>query len=54
MPAKIREFPEGLTAEDTMRKLIGEQDVYSAPAMKTALDRVFEMLDEDQEIDVSL
>lgn len=53
MPSKIREFPEGLTAEDTIRRLVGEQEVYSWPAVKAALDRVFEALDEDQEIDVS-
>lgn len=53
MVNKIRDMPEGMSPEDTIRKLIGEKDMYDAPAVKGALDRLMEILDEDPEIDVS-
>jgi hypothetical protein len=49
---KIRHIPEGLSAEDTMRLLIGDEDVFSAPAVKSTMDRLIEILDEDHEIEV--
>lgn len=52
MLAKVRDLPEGLTAEDTMRRLVGEREVFSGPAVKSALARLFEFIDEDPEIDV--
>ena len=30
MLTKIRDFPEGMSAEDTMRQLLGEQEMFSA------------------------
>ncbi|PNY26862.1 uncharacterized protein TCAP_03220 [Tolypocladium capitatum] len=51
MLTKVRELPEGMTAEDTIRRLVGEREVFSGPAVKTALGRLFEIIDEDPEID---
>lgn len=52
MLVKIRHVPEGMSAEDTMRNLIGDKDVFSGPAVKSTMDRLCEMLDEDHEIEV--
>lgn len=52
MSNRIREFPQGLSAEDTMRKLVGEEEVYSLSAVETALNRIFETLDKNPDIDV--
>ena len=53
MLVKVRHVPEGLSAEDTMRQLIGEQDVFSGPAVMSTVDRLLAMLDEDHEIEVN-
>lgn len=51
---KIRELPEGVTAEDTMRLLVNEDgELFSAPAVKVTMARLLKLLEEDPEIDVS-
>jgi hypothetical protein len=50
---KIREFPEGACAEDAIRELVGGEAVFHGPAVRSALERIFKMIDEDPEIDVS-
>ncbi|KAK2595359.1 hypothetical protein QQS21_006895 [Conoideocrella luteorostrata] len=50
MLSKLREFPEGLNAEDTMRRLIGDNQAFTAPAVRRTLGRLIDMLDEDPEI----
>lgn len=52
MVSKIRKFPVGLTAEDTIRRLIGEEEVFSSRAVTTSMDRIFKILDENPQIDV--
>ena len=52
MMSKIRDLPEGLTAEDTMRRLVGGKEMFKGPAVKSTLERIFEILDDDPEIDV--
>lgn len=54
MTDRIRDLPEGTSAEETMRKLIGDDEMYPAPSVKEALDRLFKIVDEDPEIDVSI
>lgn len=49
---KIREIPEGFSPEETMRMLVGDQDIYSGPAVKSTMDRLLKILDEDHEIEV--
>lgn len=51
---KIREFPDGVTAEDAIRELTGGDVVYNAGAVRCTLDRLFKIIDEDPEIDVRL
>lgn len=53
MMSKLREFPEGLTAEDTMRRLVGDQGTFSAPAVRNTLTRLISILDDDPNITVS-
>lgn len=51
---KIRELPEGMTAEDTMRQLVGDDGkMFTAPAVKNTMESMLKVLDEDPEIDVS-
>lgn len=52
MLTKIRDFPEGMSAEDTMRQLLGEQEMFSNNAVNKSMDRLFKIIDEDPEIDV--
>lgn len=52
MVTKIREFPAGLTAEDTIRKLVSEDVMSKLEAVQSTLDRIFGILDEDPSIDV--
>jgi hypothetical protein len=54
MLEKVRDFPEGMSAEDTIRQLIGDDQVWTGKAVRSALDRLFEIIDSDPEIDVSL
>ncbi|KAF4470999.1 ef-hand calcium-binding domain-containing [Fusarium albosuccineum] len=51
MLVKIRDFPEGLTPEDTIRRLLGEEEMFTAKAVHAALDRLHEIIDQDPEID---
>jgi hypothetical protein len=53
MLSKLREFPEGLTAEDTMRRLVGDRQSFSAAAVRSTLARLIKVLDEDSDITVS-
>lgn len=50
---KIREFPDGVTAEDAIRDLIGGEAVYNADAIREGVGRILKMIDEDPEIEVS-
>lgn len=50
---KIRSIPEGTSAEETMRLLMGDQEAFTGPAVKETMARLFQILDEDPEIDVS-
>ena len=54
MLSKIRHLPKGATPEDTMRRLVGEQQPFTARAVKCTLDRLFKVLEDDPEIDVSV
>ncbi|QPH02661.1 hypothetical protein C2857_006875 [Epichloe festucae Fl1] len=49
LPAKLREFPAGATAEDTLRKFLGIQR-FSAQPIKSTLGRLIQLLDDDPEI----
>lgn len=51
---KIREMPDGLSAEESMRMLIGEEETYTAPAVLSTLGQLLELIDADPEIEVSL
>jgi hypothetical protein len=53
MLSKIREMPQESTPEETIRKLIGNLQSFSGHAVKSALDRLFDILEQDPEIDVS-
>lgn len=53
MMNKIREMPQESTPEETIRKLIGNLESFSGRAVRSALDRLFEILEQDPEIDVS-
>lgn len=52
MVEKIRDFPEGLSAEDTMRRLTGGNDFGLGAGLQGSLERLFEIIDADPEIDV--
>ncbi|KAF7504995.1 hypothetical protein GJ744_001516 [Endocarpon pusillum] len=49
--SKIRELPEGESPEATMRKLVAEQETIGGPALLRTLARLFEILDEDPDIE---
>ncbi|RYP63533.1 hypothetical protein DL771_009229 [Monosporascus sp. 5C6A] len=49
--SRIRELPQGITPEDTIRSLVKEQQPYSPRTLQSALDRLFQIMDEDREID---
>ncbi|RYP03313.1 hypothetical protein DL765_010540 [Monosporascus sp. GIB2] len=49
--SRIRELPQGITPEDTIRSLVKEQQPYSPRTLQSALDRLFQIMDEDPEID---
>ncbi|RKU40520.1 hypothetical protein DL546_002270 [Coniochaeta pulveracea] len=51
MMNKIREMPQESTPEETIRKLIGNLESFSGRAVRSALDRLFEILEQDPEID---
>ena len=54
MLTKIRDFPEGMSAEDTMRQLLSEAESFSSNAVNKAMDRLLKIIDEDPEIDVCI
>lgn len=50
---KIRDFPDGITAEDTMRRLFGSQSAASTERkLCKALDHLFDVINTDPEIEV--
>lgn len=53
MLSKIRDIPKGLTAEDSMRRLVANQTSFRAEVVEATLERLFKIIDEDPEIDVS-
>lgn len=54
MITKIRDFPAGLSAEDTIRRLVSEESMSSKQAVMATMDRMIKVLDEDPSIDVRL
>ncbi|KAK7699741.1 hypothetical protein SLS57_012317 [Botryosphaeria dothidea] len=49
---KIRDFPDGITAEDTMRRLFGSQSAASTERkLCKALDHLFDVINTDPEIE---
>ncbi|KAM5349408.1 hypothetical protein ACJ41O_005913 [Fusarium nematophilum] len=48
---KIREFPEGMTPEDAIRRLLGEDEMFTGEAARAALNRLLKIIDADPEID---
>lgn len=51
---KIRDFPEGTSAEDTMRQLFGDQGAgYNEVNLRKCLNHLFDIIDADPEIEVS-
>lgn len=44
----------GMTAEDTIRKLINAEALASLEMIQSTLDRIFKIIDEDPSIDVGL
>jgi hypothetical protein len=51
---RIRDFPEGTSAEDTMRLLMGEDPGNTAHSVRHALQVLIDKLDDDKEIEVRL
>ncbi|KAK7431024.1 hypothetical protein QQZ08_002554 [Neonectria magnoliae] len=51
MLVKIRNFPEGMTPEDAIRRLLGEEEMFTGDAVRGALSRLLETIDADPEID---
>lgn len=49
---KIRDLPQGLTAEDTIRKLVGEHQPFTPDAIMATMDELIQTIDDDPEIDV--
>jgi hypothetical protein len=54
MVTKIREMPVGVSAEDTIRKMINEDELASLDAIRSTLDSIFKLIDDDPSIDVRL
>ncbi|KAG6097869.1 hypothetical protein E4U31_004889 [Claviceps sp. LM219 group G6] len=48
--SRLREIPQGMTAEDAMRRLVGDKPSFKATAIQNTLDRLMIILDEDPEI----
>lgn len=53
MISKLRDFPVGATAEDTMRLLFDKDAKYVASNVMDAMDSLLAQVDADPEIDVS-
>lgn len=51
MLERIREFPEGTNAEDTMRVLIDDQPAYALASVQEAVQWLLDMIDADPEIE---
>lgn len=51
MLSKIRDMPQKSTPEDTIRKLIGDMESFGAHAVRSTLDRLFEILEQNPDID---
>ncbi|KAJ5825487.1 serine hydrolase FSH [Penicillium riverlandense] len=47
----LRGFPSGVSAEDTIRKLIKEEEMPRLQAVQSTVDRIFKIIDEDPSID---
>lgn len=54
MLSRLRDIPQGMTAEDAMRRLVGDKPSFQATAIQNTLDRLMMILDEDPEITVRL
>lgn len=50
---RIREFPEGTNAEDTMRVLVADQPAYALSSVEEAVQWLLDMIDADPEIEVA-
>ena len=50
---KIRDFPEGTSAEETMRAVMGKDAAGAVDSVRKALQMLIEIIDADPEIDVS-
>ncbi|KAG5953603.1 hypothetical protein E4U53_004559 [Claviceps sorghi] len=48
--SKLRDIPEGVTAEDAMRRLMGDKQTFNASAVRKTLNRLMEILDSDHSI----
>ncbi|KAG6321610.1 hypothetical protein E4U22_001697 [Claviceps purpurea] len=48
--SRLRDIPQGITAEDAMRRLVGDKPSFKATAIQNTLDRLIMVLDEDPEI----
>jgi hypothetical protein len=53
MLEKIRSFPEGTSAEDTMRQLMGEDAGHTIDSVRKTLQELLDIIDADPEIEVS-
>ncbi|KAI0167250.1 duf341 domain-containing protein [Pestalotiopsis sp. NC0098] len=51
---KIRDFPEGSSAEETMRQLMGDGASHTAESVRRALQVLIDIIDADPDIEVSL
>lgn len=51
---KIRDFPEGSSAEETMRQLMGDGASHTAESVRNALQVLIDIIDADPDIKVSL
>lgn len=50
--SKLREIPQGLTAEDAMRRLIGNKQSFHASSVRNTLNSLIGVLDLDSSITV--
>lgn len=53
MLSKIREMPQESTPEETIRSLMGDLHSFGGQAVQSTLDNLFEILEQDPDIDVS-
>lgn len=50
---RIRDFPDGASAEETMRLLFGSNSSYLVTSVQGAMQRLLDIIDADPEIEVS-